>query len=98
MVAATNNLRSEGFSLDPVHLTHIHPFPANLGELLKGYKHVIVPELNKGQLVRILRAEYLVDAVPVSKMIGLPFTARDLQDAIREITGDTAGTESGAQA
>ncbi|MEZ5342132.1 MAG: hypothetical protein R2706_11995 [Acidimicrobiales bacterium] len=98
IVAATNNLRADGASVDRVHLTHIHPFPPNLGELLKGYTHVIVPELNKGQLVRILRAEYLVDAKPISKMIGLPFTASELVKEIRAIAGLSLATPTGAEA
>ncbi len=98
IVAAVNNMRAVGDKVDRVHLTHVHPFPANLGEVLSGYKHVLVPELNKGQLVRLLRAEFLVDAKPVSKMIGLPFTGGEIEAAIRAIGGATAKNDSGATA
>ena len=75
--------------------THLNPLPANLGEMLHGYRRVLVPELNLGQLVRVLRAEYLVDARPVSKAKGQPFTAGELQHAITEATAalDGASTE-----
>ncbi len=98
IVAAVNNMRTAGEKVDRVHLTHVHPFPANLGEVLSGYKHILVPELNKGQLVRLLRAQYLVDAKSVSKMIGLPFTGGEIEAAIRAIGGTTAKSDSGATA
>jgi len=65
-----------------VHLRHLNPLPNDLGEILLRYNRVVVPELNRGQLCRILRAEYLIDATPVSKVAGLPFTAREIVDAI----------------
>ena len=65
-----------------VHLTHVNPLPPNLGEILKKYPRVIVPELNLGQMCRIVRANYLIDAKAVTKVQGLPFTARELEDAI----------------
>ncbi len=61
-----------------VHIKHIVPFPSNLGELLKSFDHIIVPELNNGQLVNILRAEFLVDAKPLNKIKGVPFEAREI--------------------
>ena len=65
-----------------VHLTHVNPLPPNLGEVLKKYPRVLVPELNLGQMCRIVRANYLIDAKSISKVQGLPFTARELEDAI----------------
>ncbi|TPW10372.1 MAG: putative 2-oxoglutarate--ferredoxin oxidoreductase alpha subunit [Acidimicrobiaceae bacterium] len=64
------------------HLTHLNPLPANLGDLLRGFRQIVVPELNLGQLCRIVRAEYLVDARSISKVQGLPFTAREIETAI----------------
>ena len=74
--------RRRGLKVAWVHLTHVNPLPPNLGEVLKKYPRVIVPELNLGQMCRIMRANYLIDAKPVTKVQGLPFTARELEDAI----------------
>ena len=76
---AMNRCRAKGRRVAHVHLTHIHPFPANLGDVLRRYPRVVVPELNLGQLSRLLRAEYLVDARSVTKVQGLPFTAGELE-------------------
>lgn len=84
ITSAAERLRAAGTAIHTAHLTHLNPFPTNLGEVLGGYDKVFVPELNKGQLVRLLRAEYLVDATPINKVMGLPFTAAELVDAIRE--------------
>ncbi len=70
----------EPYELDiaHVHIKHIVPFPSNLGELLKSFDQIIVPELNNGQLVNILRSEFLVDAKPLNKIKGVPFEAREI--------------------
>jgi 2-oxoglutarate ferredoxin oxidoreductase subunit alpha len=68
-----------------IHLTHLNPLPLNLGDLLRKFKHILVPELNMGQLCRIVRAEFLVDAKPVTKVQGLPFTASELESAIKGV-------------
>jgi 2-oxoglutarate ferredoxin oxidoreductase subunit alpha len=65
---------------------HMNPFPSNLGEVLAGYKQVLVPEMNLGQLSRLVRAEYLADAKTLSKIQGLPFRAAEIETAIREMT------------
>src|SRR3954452_12025462 len=80
--AAVQRTRRRGVKVAWVHLTHLTPLPPNLGDLLRKYPRIIVPELNLGQLCRIVRAEYLVDAKAVTKVQGLPFTARELEDAI----------------
>ena len=84
ITSAAERLRADGVPCHTIHLTHLHPFPPNLGEVLGGYENVFVPELNKGQLVRLLRAEFLVDAKPINKVMGVPFTAGELANAIRE--------------
>jgi 2-oxoglutarate/2-oxoacid ferredoxin oxidoreductase subunit alpha len=76
--------RREGHKVAWVHLTHLNPLPANLGDLLKGFRRVIVPELNKGQLCRLVRAEYLIDARSLSKVQGLPFTTHEIEAVIEE--------------
>ncbi len=83
--AAVQITRRQGLKVAWVHLTHLNPMPRNLGELLRGFKHVLVPELNMGQLCRIVRAEFLIDAKSVSKVQGLPFTASELEVAIKGV-------------
>ena len=80
--AAVQRTRRRGLKVAWVHLTHVNPLPLNLGEVLKRYPRVLVPELNLGQMCRIVRANYLIDAKSVSKVQGLPFTSRELEDAI----------------
>ena len=71
-----------GIPIAHVHLRHLNPFPADLGDILARYDRVLVPELNLGQLSRLLRAEYLVDAVPVTKIQGQPFKTTELRARI----------------
>lgn len=80
--AAVQRHRRRGQKVGWVHLTHLNPLPKDLGPILKGFRKVIVPELNMGQLCRIVRAEFLVDATSVSKVQGMPFTALEIEDAI----------------
>jgi 2-oxoglutarate ferredoxin oxidoreductase subunit alpha len=82
--AAVQRTRRAGTKVAWIHLTHLNPLPPNLGELLHGFRTVLVPELNLGQLCRIVRAEYLVDAKAITKVQGLPFTSAELEDAIQE--------------
>jgi 2-oxoglutarate ferredoxin oxidoreductase subunit alpha len=82
--AAVQRTRREGTKVAWVHLVHVFPFPANLGEVLRRYPRIIVPEMNLGQLCRMVRAEYLVDARSISKVQGSPFTAAEIQVAIQE--------------
>lgn len=77
--------RRRGHSVAHCHLQYIHPFPKNLGEILKNYKKVLVPELNVGQMWVILRALYLVDAVSYSKIKGKPFLVGELCQKIEEV-------------
>jgi 2-oxoglutarate/2-oxoacid ferredoxin oxidoreductase subunit alpha len=79
---AVARVRSAGHKVASVHLVHLNPFPPNLGEILKRYPKVLVPEMNLGQLAHQLRAEFLIDAKTVSRVRGLPFTAAELERAI----------------
>lgn len=81
---AVRRKRAEGADVSHIHIRHIWPLPANLGELLKGYGKVIVPEMNTGQLKTVLRDQYLVDAKPVNKVSGQPFTIAEIESAIEE--------------
>ena len=80
---ACERIRVAGGCVAYAHLTHLNPFAANLGDVLRSYQTVLVPEMNLGQLCRLLRAEYLVDAQSITKIMGQPFTAAELTDHIR---------------
>jgi 2-oxoglutarate ferredoxin oxidoreductase subunit alpha len=80
--AAIRRVRGQGRSVAHAHLRHLNPFPANLGEVLRSYPKVLVPEMNLGQLVKLVRAEYLVDARGLNKMMGKPFQAGEIERAI----------------
>ena len=84
IVAGVAKARNEGHRVARIHLRHLNPLPADLGEVLARFGHVLVPELNLGQLSRLLRAEYLVDARALSKMRGAPFTGSEIAGAIAE--------------
>lgn len=78
-------LRTEGIDAAHIHLRHIHPFPKNLGQLLKNYEHILVPEINNGQLVRIIRDQFLIPAIAMNKIKGIPFTATEIKNKIKEL-------------
>jgi 2-oxoglutarate ferredoxin oxidoreductase subunit alpha len=80
--AAVQRQRRAGHKVAWIHLTHLNPLPNDLGDLLRRYPKVLVPELNKGQLCHIVRGNYLVDARSISKVAGLPFTTREIETAI----------------
>jgi 2-oxoglutarate/2-oxoacid ferredoxin oxidoreductase subunit alpha len=84
ITAAVRRLRKQGLPIAQAHLRHINPFPANLGEILKRYDKVVVPEMNLGQLATLLRAKYLVDAHSYNQVNGMPFKAEQLATAIEE--------------
>ena len=81
---AVNRCREKGMDVSHIHLRYIWPMPKNLGDLLKSYDHVIVPEMNTGQLKTVLRDQYLVDAKPLNKVSGQPFTIAEIETAIAE--------------
>ncbi len=80
--AAIREVRITGRRVAHAHLRHLNPFPPNLGEIVKAYKRVLVPEVNLGQLRKLIRAEFLVDAQGLNKVSGLPFRRIDVQLAI----------------
>ncbi len=83
--AASLMVRSTGRKVAQLHLTHLNPFPSNLGVVLAQYPKVLVPEMNLGQLVRLLRAEFLVDARSYTKVQGLPFRTDELAAAMEAL-------------
>jgi len=82
---SVKELLSEGYDVAHVHLRYINPFPKNLGELLHNYEHIIIPEMNCGQLLQLIRAKYLVPATGYSKVQGMPFTTAELKNKILEL-------------
>jgi len=82
---AVRQARDRGLSVAHAHLVHVNPFPSNLGEVVAKYPHCLIPEMNMGQLSRLVRAEYLVDAQTISKVQGIPFRATEIEDAIVDI-------------
>ena len=84
---AVRRARGRGLDVSHIHIRHIWPLPRNLGELLRGYDRIIVPEMNKGQLKTVLRDQYLVDARPVTKVSGQPFKIAEIEAAIEEALG-----------
>ncbi|MFD0783278.1 2-oxoacid:acceptor oxidoreductase subunit alpha [Micromonospora azadirachtae] len=83
--AACRALRERGLPIAQAHLRHLAPLPANLGEVLAQYDKVVVPEMNLGQLAHLVRARYLVDAVPFNQVSGLPFTAATLENMLEDV-------------
>ncbi len=87
ITAALKAQRAKGRRIGHLHLRHLNPLPSNLGDVLKRYKRVLVPELNMGQLLWVLRAKYLVDAVGLNKIQGRPFKQAELEQKIEEMLG-----------
>jgi 2-oxoglutarate/2-oxoacid ferredoxin oxidoreductase subunit alpha len=87
ITAALKAQRAKGRKIGHLHLRHLNPLPSNLGDVLKRYKRVLVPELNMGQLLWVLRAKFLVDAVGLNKIQGRPFKQAELEQKIEEMLG-----------
>jgi 2-oxoglutarate ferredoxin oxidoreductase subunit alpha len=85
ITAAVEEAQMEGKGVASVHLRHLNPLPPDLGQILGQYRRVLVPEINSGQLVRVLRAEYLVDAVGYNRVSGMPLASQDILEAINQI-------------
>ncbi|MGH3281755.1 MAG: 2-oxoacid:acceptor oxidoreductase subunit alpha, partial [Trebonia sp.] len=83
--AAIRRARHAGHDVAQAHLRHLNPFPANLGDVLRRYDKVLVPEINLGQLALLLRGKYLVDVISYNRVRGLPFRAAELAEAIEEV-------------
>lgn len=83
--SAVATLLMEGYEVSHIHLRYVRPFPKNLGDLIKNFEKVLVPELNNGQLVKIIRDQFLVDAKGYNKIKGVPFTKSELIEEIRKM-------------
>ncbi|MGE3075734.1 MAG: 2-oxoacid:acceptor oxidoreductase subunit alpha [Dehalococcoidia bacterium] len=87
ITSATENARRRGLSVASAHLRYLNPFPANLEEVLRNYKHVLIPELNTGQLSMLVRGKFVIDAVPFNKISGQPFKIAEIEGKIDEVLG-----------
>ncbi|HEU5266545.1 MAG TPA: 2-oxoglutarate ferredoxin oxidoreductase subunit alpha, partial [Jatrophihabitans sp.] len=84
--AACRRVRHSGGAIAQAHLRHLNPFPANLGAVLTRYDKVVIPEMNLGQLATLVRARFLIDAISVTQVRGLPFKAEELAEMLMPLT------------
>jgi 2-oxoglutarate ferredoxin oxidoreductase subunit alpha len=82
---ACRQVRASGASIAQVHLRHLNPLPSDLGAILARYERVVIPEMNLGQLATVIRARYLVDAISVTQVRGLPFRAAELAEMLQGV-------------
>ncbi len=87
-LSAIEELQAEGHAVSMLHLRHLFPFQKELGQILRNFEQVLVPEMNLGQLSRLLRAEYLVDTISFSKLQGRPFLISEIRNRVLEILGE----------
>ena len=93
IAAGVRRVRARGLPVAHAQLVHLNPFPANLGDVVRAYGTVLVPEANLGQLAKLVRAEFLVDARTLSKVQGVPFRAAEIEEEVLSLLGsDTAVT------
>jgi 2-oxoglutarate ferredoxin oxidoreductase subunit alpha len=90
---AVEQLLTEGYSVAHAHLRYVRPFPKNLGAIISNYKTVVIPEINNGQLVKIIRDKYLVDAKAYNKIMGIPITKTELVEYLLQVFSTEAVTE-----
>jgi 2-oxoglutarate ferredoxin oxidoreductase subunit alpha len=87
ITSAVNEARAAGRDVSSIHLRHLNPFPANLGDVLSRFEKVLVAELNSGQLWRLLRAEFVVPAEKLAKVEGQPFKVGEVRAAVERLLG-----------
>jgi len=85
--SACAELQYEGYAVSHAHLRYLRPFPKNLGEILKNFEQVLVPEINNGQLVKIIRDQYFVNAKAYNKIMGIPITKTEMVMKMHEMLG-----------
>ncbi|MBS7670457.1 2-oxoacid:acceptor oxidoreductase subunit alpha [Croceicoccus gelatinilyticus] len=94
---AVRRARKRGLDVSHVHVRNVWPLPKNLGDLLKGFDKVLVPEMNAGQFKTVLRDQYLVDAQPLTKTSGQPFAIAEIEDAICDALGEPRPSQIGGE-
>ncbi|MBN8832926.1 MAG: 2-oxoglutarate ferredoxin oxidoreductase subunit alpha [Niastella sp. SCN 39-18] len=82
---ACSEMQAEGYSVSHAHIRYLRPFPQNLGDIISNFDKVLIPELNNGQLVKIIRDQYLVDAIGYHKIMGIPFTKTELKEEMKKL-------------
>lgn len=82
--SASLELQGEGHAVSHAHIRYLRPFPSNLGEILKNFEHVLIPEINNGQLIKIIRDQFLIDAKGYNKIMGIPITRTELVQEIKK--------------
>lgn len=85
--SAVAELQTEGFAVSHAHLRHLRPFPKNLGDIFRNFDQVLIPEINNGQLIKIIRDQYFIDAKGYNKIMGIPITRTELVMKLREMLG-----------
>ena len=85
ITAGVQSLQKQGKSVSAVHLRHLNPLPPDLGDIMAGFEHVVVPELNMGQLLKVIRAKYLVPATGLNKIKGQPFKVSEIEEGVEAI-------------
>lgn len=85
--SAVADLQEDGYAVSHAHLRYLRPFPSNLGEILRNFKRVLIPEINNGQLIKIIRDQFLIDAKGYQKIMGIPITKTELVMKIHELLG-----------
>ncbi len=95
---AVNEAIQAGRAVAHCHLRHLNPFPSNLGEIISNYDSVLVPELNMGQLIQLIRHKYLVDAIGFNKVKGKPFSVGELLEKILELTSKAGNLVAASRA
>ena len=85
ITAAVRNFHAKEKSVAAVHLRYLNPLPPDLGEILSSYDHVLIPEMNLGQLLKVLRSRYLVPAVGLNKVKGQPFKIAEIETAVQSL-------------
>ena len=83
--SVTKELAAEGLQVGHTHLRYIRPFPKNLGKILKNYKKIMIPEINNGQLSKVIRDQFLIDVIQFNKIQGVPIMKAELKYAIKEV-------------
>ena len=83
--SAVGELQAEGHAVSHAHIRYLRPFPRNLGDMIKNFEKVLIPEINNGQLIKIIRDVYLIDAKGYNKIMGIPITKTELVDHIRKM-------------
>ncbi|MBL7836776.1 MAG: 2-oxoglutarate ferredoxin oxidoreductase subunit alpha, partial [Bacteroidetes bacterium] len=84
ITTAVRELNQEGFDIAQIHIKYLSPFPKNLGELIGSFKRVFVAEMNNGQLIKVIRDKFMVDAIGINKIQGQPFQVIEIKENLKQ--------------